>query len=228
MARAGADRRRSSCGTSPCSSAVYGAGHGVLRPGVRRDRARGAARRGARRRPTRWTSSCGRWRCASPARRSAACSSSVARRVAPRSRSTRHRSPSRRSRCSLMARARRARAAADAAALGARATSREGLRYVRAPRVAVGHVRQRPRSPTCCSWARPRCCCRSSSRTTSRGSAADLGLVFAAGGIGSIGCALVMGQRGLPRRDDHLHVRRRGRWPRSRSPATGWPPPSGS
>ena len=33
------------------------------------------------------------------------------------------------------------------------------------------------------------------------GSAADLGLVFAAGGIGSVGCAAVIGQRGLPRRD---------------------------
>jgi DHA3 family tetracycline resistance protein-like MFS transporter len=33
------------------------------------------------------------------------------------------------------------------------------------------------------------------------GSAADLGLVFAAGGIGSVACALVMGQRGVPRRD---------------------------
>jgi MFS family permease len=33
------------------------------------------------------------------------------------------------------------------------------------------------------------------------GSAADLGIVFAAGGIGSVGCALLVGQRGLPRRD---------------------------
>jgi DHA3 family tetracycline resistance protein-like MFS transporter len=33
------------------------------------------------------------------------------------------------------------------------------------------------------------------------GSAADLGLVFAAGGVGSLGCALTFGQRGLPRRD---------------------------
>jgi len=33
------------------------------------------------------------------------------------------------------------------------------------------------------------------------GSASDLGLVFAAGGIGSLGCAVVLGQRGLPRRD---------------------------
>jgi len=33
------------------------------------------------------------------------------------------------------------------------------------------------------------------------GSASDLGLVFAAGGIGSVACAVVLGQRGLPRRD---------------------------
>ena len=33
------------------------------------------------------------------------------------------------------------------------------------------------------------------------GSAAELGLVFAAGGIGSLGCAAIMGQRGIPRRD---------------------------
>jgi DHA3 family tetracycline resistance protein-like MFS transporter len=33
------------------------------------------------------------------------------------------------------------------------------------------------------------------------GSAADLGIVFAAGGIGSVGCAAYLGQRGLPRRD---------------------------
>jgi MFS family permease len=33
------------------------------------------------------------------------------------------------------------------------------------------------------------------------GRAADLGMVFAAGGIGSVGCAAAVGQRGLPRRD---------------------------
>ena len=33
------------------------------------------------------------------------------------------------------------------------------------------------------------------------GSATDLGLVFAAGGIGAVGAAFVMGQRGQPRRD---------------------------
>jgi hypothetical protein len=34
-----------------------------------------------------------------------------------------------------------------------------------------------------------------------RGSAGDLGMVFAAGGLGSLICALGIGQRGLPRRD---------------------------
>jgi hypothetical protein len=34
-----------------------------------------------------------------------------------------------------------------------------------------------------------------------RGSAADLGLVFAAGGVGSVACAVFFGQRRLPRRD---------------------------
>ena len=33
------------------------------------------------------------------------------------------------------------------------------------------------------------------------GSATDLGLVFAAGGLGSVACAVVLGQGGLPRRD---------------------------
>ena len=82
-----------------------------------------------------------------------------------------------------------------------RARPRTGLRYVRRHVVAVGHASSAPRSPTCCSWGRPRCCSRSSSRTSSDGSAADLGLVFAAGGLGSMACAVAMGQRGLPRRD---------------------------
>jgi len=33
------------------------------------------------------------------------------------------------------------------------------------------------------------------------GSAADLGIIFAAGGVGSVLCAILMGQTGLPRRD---------------------------
>ena len=53
--------------------AVFGAATAFFGPGVRRDRARRAARRAARRRRTRWTSSSGRSRCGSPARRSAAC-----------------------------------------------------------------------------------------------------------------------------------------------------------
>jgi MFS family permease len=38
-------------------------------------------------------------------------------------------------------------------------------------------------------------------RNELHGSASELGAVFAAGGIGSVGCAVVIGQRGLPRRD---------------------------
>jgi DHA3 family tetracycline resistance protein-like MFS transporter len=37
-------------------------------------------------------------------------------------------------------------------------------------------------------------------KTTLHAGAGDLGLVFAAGGLGSIACALLVGQRGLPRR----------------------------
>ena len=39
------------------------------------------------------------------------------------------------------------------------------------------------------------------------GSAARAGLVFAAGGIGAVGAAVLMGERGQPRRDDHVHLR---------------------
>jgi DHA3 family tetracycline resistance protein-like MFS transporter len=38
-------------------------------------------------------------------------------------------------------------------------------------------------------------------RNDLHGSASQLGAVFAAGGVGSVACAIVMGQRGLPRRD---------------------------
>jgi DHA3 family tetracycline resistance protein-like MFS transporter len=38
-------------------------------------------------------------------------------------------------------------------------------------------------------------------KNTLHGSAADLGLVLAAGGIGSVACAVAMGQAGLPRRE---------------------------
>jgi DHA3 family tetracycline resistance protein-like MFS transporter len=38
-------------------------------------------------------------------------------------------------------------------------------------------------------------------KNTLHGSAADLGLILAAGGVGSVVCAIAIGQRGLPRRD---------------------------
>ncbi|MGZ4202752.1 MAG: MFS transporter, partial [Thermoleophilaceae bacterium] len=38
-------------------------------------------------------------------------------------------------------------------------------------------------------------------KNTLHGSAADLGLVLAAGGLGSVACALLMGQSGLPQRE---------------------------
>ena len=41
-------------------------------------------------------------------------------------------------------------------------------------------------SPICCSWARPRCSSRSSSRHRFADGARDLGLIFAAGGLGSL------------------------------------------
>ena len=59
------------------------------------------------------------------------------------------------------------------------------------------------------------------------GSGTELGLVFGAGGIGSIGCALAMGQRGIPRRDITF-MYRHGRPPRSLWPATGGDARSGS
>ena len=52
-------------------------------------------------------------------------------------------------------------------------------------------------------------------------SAAALGLVFAAGGFGSVACAIGFAPaRSAPARD-HLDVRVLDAWPRSRSPATG-------
>ena len=53
--------------------AVYGAGQAFFAPAFDAIVPQVLGRRGARRRPTRWTRSCARWRCASPARRSAAC-----------------------------------------------------------------------------------------------------------------------------------------------------------
>ena len=39
------------------------------------------------------------------------------------------------------------------------------------------------------------------------GNARDLGMVFAAGGVGSVACAIAMGQRDLPAPQHHVHLR---------------------
>ena len=54
------------------------------------------------------------------------------------------------------------------------------------------------------------------------GSAADLGIVFAAGGIGSVGCAVVSASAGC-RGATSPSCTSRGRWRRWPSPATAWP-----
>ena len=170
---------------------------GVLRARVRRDRARAAAGRASWRRRTRSTRSCGRSRCGWPARRSAACWSARSGR-GRRSRSTPRRSSSPRRRCWRCGRPpqRPAPAGVDAAPA---TCARAGASCAAAP--GCGRRSRAPRSPTCCSWGRSRCCCRCCVKNELGGSATDLGLVFAAGGLGSVACAVVLGRRGLPRRD---------------------------
>ncbi len=99
------------------------------------------------------------------------------------------------------ARAQRARAARSAA------TIRAGF-ATSAATSGCGRRSRRPRSPTCCSWGRPRCCSRTSSRTSSAAAPADLGLVFAAGGLGSLGCARRDGPARAAAARHHVHVRR--------------------
>ena len=60
---------------------------------------------------------------------------------------------------------------------------------------------RRRRSRISRSSARPRCSFPTWSRTSSMRSAGDLGLVFAAGGVGAVGAAVLMAQRGHPKRD---------------------------
>ena len=103
----------------------------------------------------------------------------------------------RRSRCSCCARVRRR--VPEHASHGA--AMREGFALRPPPRLALGHARRRGRSPTSSSSARPRSCSRTWSRTSCTPRRRDLGLVFAAGGVGAIGAAVLMGQRGHPRRD---------------------------
>ena len=164
--------------------ALYGVGDGVLHARVRRDRPEHRAAGDLARR-TRSISSCGRWRSGWSARRSADGSS---RRSAAggASRSTRRRSP-RRQRIVLALRPR----PVDEDDARLEADSDRGRLPLRAQqRLAVGDARCRPRSPISRSSARPRCSFRSSSRTSCTASAGDLGLVFAAGGVGAVGAAL--------------------------------------
>ena len=199
-------------------------GHGVLQPVLRRARARGPARRRPR-----------AGQRAGPVRAAdrAAPGGAGAGRRAHRASSARA-PPSRVDAASFVVSA----VALLAMAPGVRAPAAEaaGTRHGRhrawacatsAATCGCGRRSPAPRSPTCSSWARPRCCCPSSSRTTCTASAADLGIVFAAGGIGSVGCAVVLGQRGLPRRDitfmyvdvDAGHAGRRGLRPGHRGVA---------
>ena len=75
-----------------------------------------------------------------------------------------------------------------------------GLRLRAPPRLAVGNLRERRASPTCCSWDPPRCCCRSWSSTSSAAAACSSASCSGAGGLGSVACALAMARSGLPSR----------------------------
>ena len=57
-----------------------------------------------------------------------------------------------------------------------------------------------PASPTCCSWDRPRCCCRSWSSMSWAETECSSAWCWAPGGLGSVACALAMARSGLPSR----------------------------
>ena len=170
--------------------------HGVLQPGVRRGGARHPPGRPARGR-----------QLARPVRPAAgaAAGGPGGRRLADRVRSAsawRSRStPS--SFCvsavALIAIGRTPRPPPGAKPVGRRRRP-PGLRVHPPARVALGHAALGRRRLSGLPRARPRCCCPYMVKNVVHGSAESLGLVFAAGGLGAIGCALVMGQRGQPRR----------------------------
>ena len=76
-----------------------------------------------------------------------------------------------------------------------------GLALRAPPHVAVGDVRQRRGRLPAASWGPVEVLLPLIVKQELGGSATDLGLVFAAGGLGSVGCAVLIGRRGLPRRD---------------------------
>ena len=172
--------------------------HGVLQPVLRRARARGAARRragpGQRARPVR-------------AADRAAPGGAGARRRAHRAARRGHRLRARRGlvrglggRAAGHGAARR-RAAAGRARHASRRDIARGPALRPQPRVAVGDVRQRrDRLPAVHGPGRGAAAVRGQERSA-RQRPRTSGIVFAAGGIGSVGCAVLLGQRGLPRRD---------------------------
>ena len=179
-------------------AAVYGAGTAFFSPSFDALVPEVLPARRPRRRPTRWTSSCGRSRCAWRGRRWAACSSSVfgagtafaldaASFVV--------------SAVALLAMAPRARRAAPAGRGSVTGDIARGPALRPQPRVAVGDVRERrDRLPALHGPGRGAAALHRQERParhrppTSASSSPP-------GGIGSVGCAVVIGQRGLPRRD---------------------------
>ena len=84
-----------------------------------------------------------------------------------------------------------------------------------------------PRSPTCCSWARRRCCCRSWSRTTCMAAPPTLG--WSSPPAASARSAAPRSWASAASRGaTSPSCTSRGRSRRLRSPATGSPPPCGS
>ena len=178
---------------------------GVLRARVRRDRAGAAPGRRSSRRPTRSTRSCGRSRCGSPGPALGgvlvgAFGAGHGVRARRRDRSWSRPPP-------LLAMRRGAAAAGRRGRLRASATcARAGASCA----AARGCGRRSParRSPTCCFMGPGRGAPAALVKQELGGSATDLGLVFAAGGLGSVGCAV----RDRPARAaaarHHVHVRR--------------------
>ena len=174
--------------------------HGVLHPGVRGDRPRPAAERTTSPPPTRSTSSCARSRFGSLGPLLGGWLVAVGAGLA----------------FAVDAASFGASAVAvlDAAATSTRqlehgshgAAVREGLVVHPPPRLALGDARRRGRGLPRLPRARARCCSRTWSRTSCTPRPRDLGLVFAAGGVGAIGAARLDGpaRASAPRRDRHV------------------------
>ena len=193
-----AHRRARALAHASCSSAVYGAGTAFFGAGLRRDR----ARRPAAPRSSPQANSLDQF--VRPDR--AAARRPGARRLADRGRRRRLGVRARRGDVRRLGRG----AAGDAPRRAARTAAahgsvggdiRERLRLRPQATSGCGGRSRAPRSPTCCSWARPRCCCRSSSRTTCTAAPPTSGWSSPPAASARSAARVVMGQRGLPRRD---------------------------